>query len=56
MDPFGQLPETPDLSGEIAMVSYKPVFTGPYSCVYRGKLRRGGEMVCTLELPKHYYL
>jgi hypothetical protein len=50
MDPFENLPETPDLSGEVAILSYKPVFNGPYSYVYRGKLQSTGEMVCILEL------
>jgi len=45
MDPFEHLPEAPDLNGAIVVVSYKPVFVGPYSCIYRGTLRYNGEMV-----------
>jgi hypothetical protein len=57
MDPFeSQFPEAPDLSGEVAIVSYKPLFTGPYSCVYRGKLRQDGQMVRLFELSQAIFL
>ena len=37
--------EVPDLSGAVKMLSSRPVFVGPYSIVYRGKLKPNGEMV-----------
>ncbi|KIM30254.1 hypothetical protein M408DRAFT_328305, partial [Serendipita vermifera MAFF 305830] len=39
------LPEASDLSGQVIILSYRPVFTGPYSCIYRGKLRGDGQIV-----------
>jgi hypothetical protein len=50
MDPFEHLnlPETPDLSGHVRLLGSRPIFTGPYSYVYRGKLRHNGEIVCSL--------
>jgi hypothetical protein len=57
MDPLEQslFPEAPDLSGEVAIISYRPVFTGPYSCVYRGKLRQDSQMVRLFERCLYYF-
>ncbi|KIM20553.1 hypothetical protein M408DRAFT_130354 [Serendipita vermifera MAFF 305830] len=45
IDPFSHLPEVPDLRDQIVIDEYKPVYSGPYSCVYRGKYQRNGQMV-----------
>jgi len=45
VDPFELLPEPEDLSGQVKILSHKPVFSGPYSCIYRGKLRKDGQLV-----------
>jgi hypothetical protein len=37
--------EIPDLSGDVEILSTRPVFVGPYSIVYRGKLKSNGELV-----------
>ena len=34
-----------DLSGEVEILSYRPVFSGPYSNVYRGKLKESNQLV-----------
>jgi hypothetical protein len=39
--------EVNDLSGEVQVISYEPVFVGPYSTLYRGKLRSEGDLVGT---------
>jgi hypothetical protein len=47
-DVFKHLPNVPDLNGQITILSYKPIYSGPYSCIYSGKLRRNDETVCSL--------
>ncbi|KIM30177.1 hypothetical protein M408DRAFT_294765 [Serendipita vermifera MAFF 305830] len=42
-DPFEHLPEAPDLRGQITIEEYRPVYSGPYSCVYRGKYEKDGQ-------------
>jgi hypothetical protein len=42
---MGDQGEVPDLSGAVKMLSFQPVFVGPYSIVYRGKLKSNDEMV-----------
>ncbi|KIM30189.1 hypothetical protein M408DRAFT_22230 [Serendipita vermifera MAFF 305830] len=37
--------EPPDLRGQIRIEEYKPVYSGPYSCVYRGKYEKNGQTV-----------
>jgi hypothetical protein len=37
--------EAPDLSGNVEILSYRAVFNGPYSSVYRGKLKQENELV-----------
>jgi hypothetical protein len=37
--------EVRDLSGEVAILSYRPVFKGPYSTVYHGRLKNSNELV-----------
>ncbi|KIM30174.1 hypothetical protein M408DRAFT_294662 [Serendipita vermifera MAFF 305830] len=44
-DPFEHLPEAPDLRGQITIEEIRPVYSGPYSCVYRGKYEKNGETV-----------
>lgn len=44
-DPFQHLPEAPDLHGQVEIEDYKPVYSGPYSCVYRGTYQREGQTV-----------
>jgi hypothetical protein len=39
------LEEAPDLSGHIEILSYRAVFNGPYSSVYRGKLKSDNQLV-----------
>jgi hypothetical protein len=50
IDPFEQLPEPADLSGQVRVLSYRPCFNGPYSCIYRGKLRHDGQLVCSFDM------
>jgi len=50
LDPFDQLPEAADLTGQVRILSYRATYNGSYSCVYRGQLRQDGEMVCFLRL------
>jgi hypothetical protein len=45
MDPFEHLVETPDLNGQVRLLSYRPIFTNPYSCIYRGRFRHNHEFV-----------
>ncbi|KIM30184.1 hypothetical protein M408DRAFT_22227 [Serendipita vermifera MAFF 305830] len=42
-DPFEHLPEAPDLRGQITIEDYKPVYSGPHSCVYCGKYEKDGQ-------------
>lgn len=44
-DPFEHLPEAPDLRGQITIEEYRPVYSGPYSCVYRGKYEKDGQEI-----------
>ncbi|KIM28487.1 hypothetical protein M408DRAFT_142784 [Serendipita vermifera MAFF 305830] len=44
-DPFEHLPEAPDLCGQVTIQDYKPVYSGPYSCVYRGTYKKEGQNV-----------
>lgn len=37
--------ETPNLSGEVEILSYRPAYSGSYSTVYRGKLKSDGQLV-----------
>jgi uncharacterized protein with von Willebrand factor type A (vWA) domain len=48
MDSFEELLE--DLGGEVKILSHAPVFNGTYSRVYRGRIRRSGELVCLFEV------
>jgi hypothetical protein len=36
-----------DLSGEVQIVTHQPAFVGPYSIIYRGKLRGNNQLVRT---------
>ncbi|KIM25259.1 hypothetical protein M408DRAFT_222637 [Serendipita vermifera MAFF 305830] len=45
MDPFEHIQEAPDLSGQVVVLDGKPIFTGSYSCVYKGELREDGQLV-----------
>jgi hypothetical protein len=47
MDSFEEPLE--DLGGEVKVLSHAPVFNGTYSRVYRGQIRRSGELVCLFE-------
>jgi hypothetical protein len=47
---MAQVDEVPDLSGKVDILSYRPVFKGPYSIVYRGKLKFGSKTVSKLRL------
>ncbi|KIM30274.1 hypothetical protein M408DRAFT_296235 [Serendipita vermifera MAFF 305830] len=44
-DPFEHLPEVPDLRGQITIEEIRPFYSGPYSCVYRGKYEKDGQTV-----------
>jgi hypothetical protein len=48
MDSFEEVLE--DLGGEVKILSNAPVFNGTYSRVYRGQIRRNGELVCLFEV------
>ncbi|KIM25260.1 hypothetical protein M408DRAFT_10599 [Serendipita vermifera MAFF 305830] len=45
MDSFEHIQEAPDLSGQVVVLDGKPIFTGSYSCVYKGELREDGQLV-----------
>jgi hypothetical protein len=55
VDPFEQLPEPVDLSGQVKILSYRPIFNGPYSCIYRGKLRLDGQLVYSFEAYGRFF-
>lgn len=42
-DPFQHLPEVPDLRGQITIDEFRPVHSGPYSCIYRGMYEKDGK-------------
>ncbi|KIM30176.1 hypothetical protein M408DRAFT_328262 [Serendipita vermifera MAFF 305830] len=44
-DPFEHLPEAPDLRGQITIEEFRPVYSGPYSCVYRGMYEKDGKTI-----------
>jgi hypothetical protein len=45
MDWVDALHETPDLCGEVKVLDYRAIFIGRYSCVYKGNLKKTGELV-----------
>jgi hypothetical protein len=45
MDWVVTLHETPDLCGEIEVLDYRAIFIGRYSCVYKGRMKKTGELV-----------
>jgi len=49
VDPFEELPEVPDLAGQVKFLSHRPVFSGAFSIVYEGVLRDTGQLVCPFE-------
>jgi hypothetical protein len=49
MDRDEDLLEAPDLTNELTIVRYIPVFVGTYSCIYKG-LHRGEAVSCAVSL------
>ncbi|KIM30203.1 hypothetical protein M408DRAFT_328275, partial [Serendipita vermifera MAFF 305830] len=45
MDSLQHVDEITDLSSQITILSYRPVFTGPYSYIYRGRIQSTDQTV-----------